>query len=364
MLPLMLIKMTPWTPEEVARMNGFMLRPGVPDRRDVFHVSEDPLHPEKSFLSDEFYSGSLSPALVKRVPYQITPPTDDRPYFNFLRKHVRLEKVDLKNFVNESAAGWLNSQLSGKGKTAIVPLDIAHYIVSAAVGLFFAILFVVVPLSFSAAGRTRWPGEFTSLFYFSCLGAGFIIIELTLVQVFMKLIGVPLYTYSAVIFTMLAAAGLGSNAANKLNVSPTSRSWLPFAGTLLCGGALLALYPSVSEAFLSAEMPIRILMSALMIFPISFFMGMCLPIGILAIEKKPRGAIAWAWGMNGLFTTIGGLGAAVLSMFLGFRVTLLIALAVYLLAGIAFRRLAALAGATEGPASPVEPAPNLATQSA
>lgn len=341
MLPLMLIKMTPWTPQEVARMNGFMLRVGVLDKRDLFHISEDPLNPEKSFLSDEFYSGSLSPELVKRVPFQVTPPTDDRPYFNFLRKYARLEKVDRENFVNESAAGWLNSQLSGKGKTAIIPLDIAHYVVSAAVGLFFAILFVVVPLSFSAVGRKRWPGEFTSLFYFSCLGAGFIIIELTLVQVFMKLIGVPLYTYSAVIFTMLAAAGLGSNAANGLNISPTSRSWVPFAGTLLCGAVLLALYPSVNEAFLSSQMPVRILISALLIFPISFFMGMCLPLGILAIEKKPQGAIAWAWGMNGLFTTIGGLGAAVISMFVGFKITLLIALFIYICAGFAFRRLIA-----------------------
>jgi spermidine synthase len=342
-IPLMLIKMSPWKPEEIARLNGFMLRAGVPDKRDQFHISEDPLNPAKSFLSDEFYSGSLSPELVARIPYQITAPTDDRPYFNFLRKKIRLEKPDPANFVNDSAAGWLNSQLSGKGKTAIIPLDIAHYVVSGVVGLFFAILFVVVPLSFSSVGRKRWPGEFSSLFYFSCLGAGFIIVELTLVQVFMKLIGVPLYTYSAVIFTMLAAAGIGSNAANWLKIAPQSRWWVPYAGTLICGFILLQVYPMVFDQFLASDMAMRILIAGIMIFPISFFMGMCLPIGILAIENKPNGAIAWAWGMNGLFTTIGGLGSALLSMFLGFHTTLLIAFGIYTLAGLAFMRLKSFA---------------------
>lgn len=347
-IPLMLIKMTPWTPAEIARLNYFMLRPGVKDMRDVYHISENPLNPAKSFLSDDFYSGSLPASLVARVPYQITPPTDDRPYFNFLRKRIQIEKPDPANFVNPSAAGWLNSQLSGKGyskRSFVVSLDVAHYVVTGVIGLLFAVLFILVPLCFASVGRQRWQGEFTSLFYFSCLGAGFIIVELTLVQMFMKLIGIPLYTYSAVIFTMLAAAGIGSNAANALKITPSSsRWWVPYAGTVLFGLLLLLGTPAASEHFLSASLVERLLVAAVMMFPASFFMGMCLPLGILAIENKPRGAIAWAWGMNGLFTTIGGLGAAIISMFWGFHATLLLAFAIYVLAGLSFRRLRQFAG--------------------
>lgn len=362
-IPLMLIKMTPWTPAEMARLNVFMLRPGVQDMRDLYHISEDPMNPGKSFLSDEFYSGSLSKALIDRVNYQITPPTDDQPFFNFLRKRIQVEKPDPANFMNESTSGWLNSQLSGKGKTQssfVVSLDVAHYVVSGVVGIFFAILFVVVPLGFASVGRQRWPGEFTSLFYFACLGAGFIIVELTLVQVFMKLIGIPLYTYSAVIFTMLAAAGIGSNAANVLKIAPSSRWWVPYVGTVVCGVILLMTAPAVSEQFLSAGIVGRLLVAALMIFPVSFFMGMCLPLGILAIESKPRGAIAWAWGMNGLFTTIGGLGAAVISMFWGFHTTLLIAFGIYVLAGLSFMRLRSFADApADATASPSSGQPQM-----
>jgi len=360
MIPLVLFKMSPWTPEEVDKLNGFMLSDGGGGSRNVFRLVEDPLHPEASFLSNEFYSGALPADLVERVPYRITAPTDDRPYFNFLRKKLRTEEPDPKNFVSVAIASALNSQLTDKGQAGTlplnIPLDLAHFIVSGAVGLLFAVLFVVVPLFFASAGRKRWAGEFTSLFYFSCLGIGFIIVELTLVPIFMKLIGVPLYTYSAVIFTMLAAAGIGSNAAETLKISTTNRWWLPYVGTVGCGALLLLTYGTVFELFLSSPSALRILIAALMIFPLSFFMGMCFPLGILAIENKPRGAIAWAWGMNGLFTTIGGLGAALLSMFWGLRFTLLVAFGIYVLAGLAFNRLRRFADAPGDVES--EPAPN------
>jgi hypothetical protein len=53
------------------------------------------------------------------------------------------------------------------------------------------------------------------------------------------------------------------------------------------------------------------------------------PLGILAISNQPRGAVAWAWGMNGIFTAVGGLLAALLSLEEGFTFTILVALACY-----------------------------------
>lgn len=43
------------------------------------------------------------------------------------------------------------------------------------------------------------------------------------------------------------------------------------------------------------------------------------PLGILELESKPRGAIAWAWSMSGLFTTMGAVLSALLSLWVGFR---------------------------------------------
>ena len=52
--------------------------------------------------------------------------------------------------------------------------------------------------------------------------------------------------------------------------------------------------------------------------------------------------IAWAWGMNGLFTTIGGILSGLIAIFYGFKVTLAVAIFIYVLAALAFHRLARL----------------------
>lgn len=81
---------------------------------------------------------------------------------------------------------------------------------------------------------------------------------------------------------------------------------------------------------------VRVLAAAAMILPIAFFMGMPFPLGILEIAAKPRGAVAWAWSMNGLFPTIGSVAAVLLSLWVGFRGTMLVAIGMYALASATF----------------------------
>lgn len=69
--------------------------------------------------------------------------------------------------------------------------------------------------------------------------------------------------------------------------------------------------------------------------------------GILAIQNQPRGAIAWAWGMNGIFAAVGGLLSALLSLEEGFNVTILVALACYVAALSVFARMRDTAPALE-----------------
>ena len=80
-LPTLLIRMTPWTEDEVAMLRTWHLG-------DVT-LLEDPFRPEVSMLSDAFYEGDLPREVRERMPYRIVAPTDDRPYFNFLRKEWR-----------------------------------------------------------------------------------------------------------------------------------------------------------------------------------------------------------------------------------------------------------------------------------
>ncbi len=329
-LPTLLVKMSPWTPAEIEEIKQFY--------GPVAKIVEHPLEPDSSFLSADFYTGQFPPELAERMPFRVNPATDDKPYFNFLRKEVRPLIEDPKNFLNFSTAKLLNSQLK---KTFIprVPKDILPLVVIGAASFFFTAIFIFIPLYFSEAGKSKWPRKASSLFYFACLGAGFIIFELIFIQIFMKLIGYPLYTYSTVVFTMLLAAGVGSLSSEKLNIGLHRRWVWPFVGILVTGVFILATHSFVFDIFLTTNTAVRIAVAISMIFPLGFFLGMPFPLGILAIEKQPTGAIAWAWGLNGFFTLIGGLLSVLLSIYVGFSGTILVALFIYCMAFLMFSRI-------------------------
>jgi spermidine synthase len=342
-LPTMLIKMQPWTAAEIDELNVFLAPPEL-DAPYRQHLTENPLDPSKSFLSADFYSGDFPSALAERMPVDATPRSDNKPYFGLMRKSFEILTPDPALFLDAGTAGYVNtSMLNG-----IIPMDVIHLFVTGAASILFVILFVFVPLRFSKIGQEEGATALPLLVYFSCLGAGFIILELVFIQKFMHLIGSPLYTYSTVIFTVLFSAGVGSASSERLGIG-TNRRWaVPFVAILIIGGALVAFYPALSRLALALPLPGRMLASGLMMFPLGFFLGMPFPLGILAISSQPRGAIAWAWGMNGLFTVVGGLLSVVLGVLLGFNFTILLALAIYALAFAVFPRLRAMAPQTHG----------------
>ena len=61
--------------------------------------------------------------------------------------------------------------------------------------------------------KTRLPvekGLRTFLWYFVCLGAGYIMIQVALIQKFILLLGHPTYALTVIIFSMLVSSGVGS----------------------------------------------------------------------------------------------------------------------------------------------------------
>ncbi|THB78238.1 MAG: hypothetical protein D6B25_04815 [Desulfobulbaceae bacterium] len=326
-LPTMMIKMVPWSAAELEEIMSHF--------HPVYKMVVNPLNPEHDMLSDEFFSGKLSKATTDSVNYRVGASTDNKPYFNFLRKSFDKLEADYDNFSNYSTVSLLNSQLKGDK----IPSDVIHLIVTSGASFFFIVIFIFIPLLFSKTGKIKWQGKGLNLLYFSCLGAGFIIFELIFIQIFMKLIGYPLYTYSTIVFGLLLAAGLGSAASGRMGITPQHRFQLPFIGIIICSVLVFLVYPYYFELFLQTPALVRIIAAVALIFPLGFFLGMPFPLGILTIESQPKGSIAWAWAMNGLFTVIGGLGSVLLSIFYGFRVTLIIALAIYLVAFVTYNRL-------------------------
>jgi spermidine synthase len=324
-LPTFLVKMSPWTQKEVANLIQFM-KPTP--------IVINPFDKEKSYLPDEFFAGDLPDSIKAKVGYNIYEPTDNMPFFNHLRKKMGRLEVDAETFSNHSVANLLNSRLQGN-----MPMDIIHLVITGISSLFFAVLFLLIPLFFSKAGKESWSGKGSVLLYFSCLGSGFILFELIFIQIFMKLIGYPVYTYSTVVFGFLFGAALGSISSEKLKMIESNRWKWAFYGIFICIIGFFISHQHIFNIFLQEGTSLRIIVALVLIFPLAFFLGMPFPLGILTIRKKASGTVAWAWAFNGLFTVIGGLCSVILSISFGFRFTLLVGLGAYVVAFFVFHRL-------------------------
>jgi spermidine synthase len=325
-MPTVLVKNTPWTEQQVNELKDFLF--GFPNwLGKEFRFTEDPIYPEKSFLSPVFYSGAIPESLADRVDYRIKPATDDSPYFIFLRNKLGLVEPKDDKFMNQAISELLNRPLY----PWFITVDIFHFLVGGVASLFWAVAFIVLPLRFSTVGKAHWPGKVNALLYFACLGSGFIIFELALIHLFMHFIGNPLYAYSVTIFSMLLGAGLGSLCSSSLGISLQERWEWPFWGIFVTGVAILVGHSPIFDLLLGQPTWLRVLVSASMIVPFGFFLGIPFPLGILALEGYERMAIPWAWGINGLFTVIGGLTCILLSLLYGFTVAFVFAMSIYII---------------------------------
>jgi len=302
-------------------------RPPMP----AYHAAYHPLELDKNLIPAVFLRQPFPKDLAKTADYTMNPVTDDKPQFNMIRKSNKRLEAEKSKYLDGGTAYFLNNQLR-----RFLPYDWISIFVVGTISILFSLVFIIIPLLSSSLGRTRWKGMSAYLIYFSCLGAGFIIIELTFIQIFTKLIGFPTHTFATVIFSLLFAAGIGSMSSKKANLHTGGRWKIIFIGILIYGFILIMLYPYFFSIFLGSNLPARIFVAMALIFPLGFFMGMPFPLGMLSLgEVEPKG-IPWAWGMNGFFTVFGGYLGLLISMWVGFRIVLFFALGIYFLAFFLF----------------------------
>lgn len=303
-----------------------------------FRIAFNPLDLSHNLIPASFLKPPFPSPLAARAEYRLVPVTDDKPQFDMIRKKEKFFEANNSPYMDGGTALFLNVQ-----KLPFLSSDVLGFVIIAIVSVFFSGIFTFVPLKFSSVGRERWPGRWLYLVYFSCLGAGFIIIELTFIQIFRKLVGFPTHTFAVVIFSLLAAAGAGSILSRRWHLHTGSRWRWIFLAIIGIGTVFVFGYDWLFYQALSYTLYVRILVAFLMIAPLGFFLGMPFPLGIDRLGAiEPRG-IPWAWGMNGFFTVFGGFLGLVLSFWIGFHAVLLLGVAAYVLAFATY----ALIGAKE-----------------
>ena len=306
----------------------------------AYRIAFNPIEPQWNMLPAAFLAQPFPKELAAEADYHLSPVEDDRPFFNMIRKHTRELSVEKSKYLDGGTAGILNMQL-----LPVLSKDIISFFVVGGVSILFAALFIFVPLRWTAKGGKGWVAMPWFLLYFSCLGAGFIILELTLIQLSTKLIGYPTFTFATVLFALLFSAALGSLISKRLLVCKPG--WWPgrFVALIVYGALFLLSHQVIFAYLLQYGLLIRCLAATLLLFPFGFFLGMPFPLGIATLGRHYPAGIAWAWGMNGFFTVLGGFLSLLSAFFLGFKLTVLIALAIYCVALLAYSQITRVCGA-------------------
>src|SRR5206468_1146047 len=244
--------------------------------------------------------------LIRTYPLNIEAPTDDSPFFfHMLRAGDLLKRSTFQgmNQLNLKAVNVLGRSLAiVSGLSAIA---------------------IIAPLVFRR--KVREARSTRLMIYFAAIGLAFMMVEIGQLERLIVFLGHPIYGLTVVLFVLLLASSCGSL------YSYLMSRWMWLLPVVLA--AFIFASPSVTHRLTAASTPIRIAISAVLLFPSGFFMGMAFPLGIKKAVSMNEGApTAWYWGVNGAFSVIASVLAVAVAVFWGVTVTLLVGLGAYILA--------------------------------
>jgi hypothetical protein len=191
---------------------------------------------------------------------------------------------------------------------------------------------MVLPRLLLGSRLPTQPGVMTFLWYFVCLGAGYILVQIALIQKFMLLLGQPTRALTVIIFSMLLASGAGSYFSSRFVARNQQRLKLVLAIIAILIVELAFVVDPFVRTAATWPMFARIGAIIALIGPAAFFMGMPFPSGLRRLGDWHAPSLRWAWSLNAAASVMGSVGSIVLAIYLGLRTTLLLGGAMYLLA--------------------------------
>lgn len=311
----MLLKKTPFTPDEVTALIG------QAERLD-FEVLYAPgvTGPQASPVA-EFVLAADRGAFIDSYPVDISPATDNRPFF--------FSVVRLGDLGNDEFA---RSAIYGFGAEATRTL-IFTLIISVAL----AALLIVLPLALGRGAALRQPGGGAYIAYYALLGLGFILVEIPMLQKMSIYLGSPTYALVVILFSLLFFSGIGSLLSQRtapVRILPDLR--LTIAALL----ALILVYalalPEVLRATQGLPLAARALLVVAMLAPAGLLMGRPFPMGLRHVEAAGVGKLMpWLWAANGTLSVVGSVTATIMAINLGFAAVFTVGALAYALALLA-----------------------------
>jgi hypothetical protein len=166
-----------------------------------------------------------------------------------------------------------------------------------------------------------------------------------LIQKFVLFLGHPTYALTVVIFSLLVSSGAGSYASRAVIGTSAGRWRAVLAGVAVLIALLTVDVSLMLPKVIALALPWKVAVTAILIFPAGFLMGMPFPTGLARLEQWHSASVRWAWSLNAAASVLGSVTALVCAIYLGLVQTLLIGGVLY---------LAALAIVARNPASPAQ----------
>jgi hypothetical protein len=304
-------------------------------------IEYDPTSRREGIYKEIIESGDVKD-LYSKYGNKIIPATDNSPFFDQNIGFGNLTLAGIKETFSQDDKAILALKDKPVAETTLIALFVQTVIIAG--------LLILLPLrklkpeklskkklrsnesKISARAGDDLSIDRKFLGYFACLGFGYIMLQICMIQKFTLFLGQPVITLLTVVSTMLIASGLGSLFSTKIYSQQKKKLYLIF-GMIIVLSVLIGIFnPVIFSSFVSVSPVMKIIISALMIFPLGFFMGMPFPLGLSFIGQSEKRFVAFAWGINGFFSVIGTVSAIILAMTTGFTLIFIIVALFYLLA--------------------------------
>lgn len=242
------------------------------------------------------------------IHHNFTPSTDDNPFFF---RQMRFSAI-----------------FSPEG------LYVKIYLIFILIVLLVAGFFCLYPLYKFKRRHLKTRGAPWLLLYFFSIGVGFMYLEIGLMQNIARFLGNPGYSVSVILFAILLFSGIGSFISSRFE-----NKWR----VILCAALALTAYMTILifairpilNVFIVNSLVMRSIVVVALLAPLSLAMGMMFPSALSMLKGEGRKFVPWAVGVNGFASVLGSLTYILIVMALGFKVSMLIGVGIYLLALLA-----------------------------
>jgi hypothetical protein len=164
-----------------------------------------------------------------------------------------------------------------------------------------------------------WPRAWPYVGYFLAIGAGFMLIELALIQYLTRLLGFGIVALALVLAALLVGGGLGSFVSMRIDAWASGRG-MALAGISVAVLAALqvASAGTLEDWLVAAALPTRIALVAPLLLSFGFALGLCFPLGLQSISDISPVDVPWMWALNGAASVLGSVATVTGARLIGF----------------------------------------------